>query len=368
MKLDPFSSAFELAAPVASVILDTSRDTEGAAAALQVRWKDIDRELDDLGCPQQVRDALAGALEAAVEAALPLGGRHGHALFGGSDGQSRWFLLPKPPATSEARWSAVPHVEPLVAQWADETPYVVVRTDRTGADIGAGGPGLAEQEHIVEHAHDPHIQKVHVGGWAHLQYQRHSENIWEDTAVDVAEEVARVASSIGARVIVTAGDVHARRLLRDHLPAKQRELVADVDEGGRAAGADSAALEETVTRLRAHVAASDAREAVDRARAAGNETVAGLGGVTDALRSARADALLVWPGAAAGRSLWVGESPEQLGRTPDEVAAFGGEGRQTSALDALLRTAAWAGTEVTFVYDGAAADDGLEVVLRGTSA
>lgn len=367
MKLDPFSSAFDLTAPVASVVLDTSRDTEDAALALEVRWKDIDRELDRLGCPTQVRDALAAALGDAVDAARPLGGRHGHVLFAGSDGQARWFLLPKPPATSDVRWGAVPHVGPLAAQWADETPYVVVRTDRTGADIGAGGPGLAEQEHIVEHAQDPHIQKVHVGGWAHLQYQRHSENIWEDTAADVADEVARVASSIGARVIVTAGDVHARRLLRDHLPAKQQEFVADVDAGGRAAGAESDALEETVTRLRAQVAANDARAAVDRARAAGNETVAGLADVTDALRSARADALLVWPEAVGDRSLWVGDAPEQVGRTPDEVAAYGGEGRQASALDALLRAAAWAGTDVTFVPDGAAADDGLEVVLRGAS-
>jgi len=69
--------------------------------------------------------------------------------------------------------------------------------------------------------------------------------------------VAGIASAVRARIIIAAGDVRALGHLRDSLPKPAQDLLREVGEGGRAAGASEASLADHVRRLVAEIAVRD---------------------------------------------------------------------------------------------------------------
>ncbi|WP_261163769.1 Vms1/Ankzf1 family peptidyl-tRNA hydrolase [Microbacterium sp. Marseille-Q6965] len=190
---------------------------------------------------------------------------------------------------------AVPCVLPLVRHRATDLCYVVVETGREGAQVRverAGRERIEASEDIQGRTDS--LPKVQAGGWSHLRYQQHSEEIWSQTQGEVAEAVERLVREHAPRFVAIAGDVRARQLLRDHLGTATRARVVDVDAHTRAAGSDDAALGSAVAEALDEAVRADLAAVVDRASAGGGASGArGTAEVIAALQQARVDTLLL---------------------------------------------------------------------------
>jgi hypothetical protein len=156
------------------------------------------------------------------------------ALFA-SDGQVRLVQpLPGGGFTDRVRFSAIPDVVPVLAWLQRHPPYLVVVTDRTGAEVTTvpgGGAGGSTRTVVGP---DDEIERNAPGGWSQPRYQRRAEDSWQHNAATVAEVVTRELRDLPTTLLLVAGDVRAVQLLRDHLPPLvRRRLTPRHLPGGR---------------------------------------------------------------------------------------------------------------------------------------
>jgi hypothetical protein len=322
--------------PFATTYLDISRDTEDAAKAIELRWRDGRREL-----------AAHGADEATLAAMDPVVGERGdpgpagQVLVGAGGRLVLDVHLPQPPDREWATEAPLPAIGPLLAETPAELPYVMVVADRVGADITVVGPG-GERDSTVTGETWP-IQKVHAGGWSERRYQASVEATWEHNAATVAAAVNKAVGEVGAALLVLAGDVRARGLVREHLSGGSQLVLAEVEEGSRAAGADPEPLLTAVARLVAEREAALVAEAVGLYRQRAGEHRGAAGGpaeVVDALRQHRVDTLLFDPDRLAELPLWAGPAPDELATDESTLRDLGIEPRWSDRADSVLARAA----------------------------
>jgi hypothetical protein len=206
------------------------------------------------------------------------------------------------------------HVDPGVVAYGDlpdlttwielqdsAVPILLVVADREGADLEVYR-ALAEQpvERQEIHGQTVHIHKVPVGGWAHLRYQHHTEEVWRRNARQVSEEIEHHVSH-GLGVVVLAGDVRARAEISDALGGRAADSLIEIEAGGRAEGASREALDEAVREAVAGVV-TERRLGVLREfeqRRGRNEAVAvGTDAVMDAFVRGQVETLLLDPAKA----------------------------------------------------------------------
>jgi hypothetical protein len=256
--------------PWASVYLDIEPDREDSISLRDLQWRALAGELEQAGADAATRNVLDTAVFAHNGV-----GRHGLALFATGGEVVLQEPLPAPPAQPDAVWSPLPALLPLVVLLGEQARWLRVVVDRCGGDVMLHSGGVPA---AVNGSADYPIRKVQAGGWAQPRYQRAAETNWDRNARQVAEAVAQTADRTGADVLVIAGDVRARQLLVEHLPARVAGQVVQTEAGSRAPGAAPEPLDEaTAEAVRAHAA---------------NQRAA----VLDAFRVGRAHAL-----AAAGR-------------------------------------------------------------------
>jgi 8-oxo-dGTP pyrophosphatase MutT (NUDIX family) len=234
--------------PVASVYLQTPGDEVPAAQHAAARWRALRADLLEQGAPEPVLLAIDPLV-----ADAHLDGR-GLAVVAGDDGLRHVEHLPEEPPDNHAWWEPLPALLPLIERRQSEPPYVLVLTDRRGADIDASGHG----EETVEPADDAPIRKVAAGGWSQRRYQQRAENTWETHAREIAEHVRDVADDVRAEIILVGGDVRAVQLLVAHLPDRLHPLLAEIP-GGRAADGSE---DETAAAIRRWVRTAAARRVV----------------------------------------------------------------------------------------------------------
>ncbi|MGN7202346.1 baeRF2 domain-containing protein [Arthrobacter sp. SAFR-044] len=247
----------------------------------------------------------------------------------------------------------VPDLLPLVKHRPEDLAYVVAEVSREHGEIrlyraGSGVPaGVQEVEGESEHVH-----KFHGGGWSELRFQHHTEDVWRRNADEVAGEIDRVASSSGARLIVLAGDVRARGLVKDNLSEASRTLVSEVDSHTHTAGADSANLEDQVNRHVAELWAEEQKAVMDRLAVqegqANPEAAHGIGAVVHALQQAQVELLILDDAVLSGRTLLALDAEPWIATAKDEALAAGILG-EVPAPAALLRAAALTDARVLLV-------------------
>lgn len=251
----------------------------------------------------------------------------------------------------------LPCVLPLLRHRAADLRYLVVETGREGAQVRVERAGRAriEASEDVEGRTDS-LPKVQAGGWSHLRYQQHSEEIWAQTQGEVAEAVERLAREHAPRFVVIAGDVRARQLLRDQLGPALAGRVVEVDAHTRAAGADGAARDTAIAEAIDRAMRADLDAVVDRASAGGGASGArGTAGVIAALQQARVDTLLL-----DARMLDATETLDALDGPPwvADGEAVGAERIAPVPLaEALARAALLSGARVLVVEENGLPDD-----------
>lgn len=323
--------------PFASVYLDGTHDTAGAAKEIDLRWRAIRAKLAE----QQAADPTLSALDDAIRERSPAVGRAGRFLVAAGDRVLIDEYLPDPPAEPVARVSPLPYLVPLAAGEPRCVPHVVVLVDKIGADLRAlGGDGTVLAAYTVEGRDHP-VHKVGGAGWSHRNVQQHAEATVTHNIDQVAGETAALVERTGARLLVLAGEIEARSLLRRALPASCAKIAVEVETGRRAAGADLDRFERDVRELVAEQWRKERGELLDRFRAElgrGGLAVQGLRPTTEALREANVELLVISDLGEA--TVWTGEQPRLVAVTRDELAAMGAAESTPGRADEALPAAA----------------------------
>jgi hypothetical protein len=267
--------------------------------------------------------------------------------------------------SDEATWGPLPRLLPILEWRQSEPPYLVVLTDRTGADVfgfARGVPDAIRDE--VEGDHDE-IRRVKPGGWSQRRYQERAEDSWRENAEQVADRVARLAQDLNAQIVIVAGDVRAVELLRKALPDRIAELVHVVEGERPWEGKGDPMPEETRDIVERHVRGTTDRllERFAEERGQHDKAVEGVDGTARALARAQVAVLLIAP-SEIDRELSFGPEPALLGSV-EELTDLGVDAHEPGpARDVLIRAALGTGAGVRILDGADAVRGGVGALLR----
>jgi len=365
MDLEMFHGLTEVTGPFASVTIDVTKRDPANADDIAGRWRDIERRLSGASAPADVVEAVH---EAAV-APTGHGGARGRLVVANGDGLLQTLDLPGR-VTEDAEWAAIPSLLPATRALARVVPHVVVRLDRTGADIEVASrlDNDSRDRTSVQGDHDE-LHRVSTGGMGQRRIMARVEDSWEHNAATVAEELDRIVRQHRPSVVLLMGDEHAVSFLEEHASSEVRGVLVRTRTGGRAAGtsaeAERAAIESTLAAVRAEREAdlvARFEEQTGRAESAAE----GLEPIIDVLQRAQVDELLLVDGRLRNRRLWVGAGRLQLGASREDAKLTGADEPQEVPADAaLVWAAACSGAGVTLLDAGQVNPaDGVGAVLR----
>ncbi|MFF3290972.1 Vms1/Ankzf1 family peptidyl-tRNA hydrolase [Streptomyces sp. NPDC003023] len=363
MQLSFLTPLYERPGPWASVHLDTGWENESTTARRELQARDVCDSLARRGADDATGRAVYDAL---MSRPGPVHGA-GRAVFA-TAGQVVLDppLATRPPAPVDVRWSALPHVAPLLDLAAREPMCVVAYIDRLGADLEVRTP-LGSRAAGEARGRDWPIHRTGRDDWSERHFQQSVENTWDHNAAEVASAVTACAEDVGADLIVLVGDPRERRAVHDKLPSKLRPLAVESEHGGRAEGSATRLLDEDIEHARREHTLRTADEQLDRFRSAHDATAEGVPALLEAAREHRIAELFVRPdGADTHREVWVGGDPDQVAVRRSE-SQYLGDTRPSSARadDALLRSATVTGAEVQSVpAEGDIPVGGLGALLR----
>jgi hypothetical protein len=346
--------------PWASVYLDVTRAEENADHQIELRWRVARQTLEEQGADPATLDALSSAIADSGQ----LSGRAGLALFANGGEVVLAEPLPAPPPEEIADFGPLPHVMPLIAQRGEEVPYVVAEVHRDRADVTGLGVGGVERKRNVQESETFPIRKVQAGGWSHRRYQQAAEETWKRNAGDVAAAVAELASTVGAEVIVLAGEEHATSYTSSQLPERWRDRVVFVEGNKGEEG-----LDEATTIAVAEIADRHARAAIDRYQAQrgdGYES-SGLADVVTRLQRGQVETVLLVNDASSTDTLWIGpDDPTLVSVDQFELRDSGvNDPRKVRADAALVRAIAATDADLVLVEpDEVPLTHGIGAVLR----
>jgi ribosomal protein L7Ae-like RNA K-turn-binding protein len=332
-----------------------------------VRWRDPRKQLEEDGADAESLDAMEARIEA--DAATP--GPHGLVLVAAGGALVYSDQLHVRPSRSSGRVAALPHLLPYLAQRATDVPHVVVVADRTGADLLAVSGAGAAQERSVEGGQQHPIHRTGRDEWSERHFQNRVENTWESNAKDVAAEVTRLVREGSARLVVVAGDVRARNLIADDLSSALGAgvTVRSIDEGGRAAGSSTDALERAVHDQVLREAWRQRREVLEHLQqnlGRHEYAVAGAAEVAAALQMAQVDTVVLSDDPSSTLRAWIGPQPTDFGLDDADTTALGLDPVEHDRYDAgLVRAVVGTGAKL-LVTPGAHeyVADGIGALLR----
>ena len=349
--------------PFVTIYLATPSDTEDAAAQLEVRWKNVTRELADAGVDSATIEALT--------AARGTHDRGGARVLVAAHGTVQLAIsLPQPPPREEIVTAALPRLVPVLDAMTLQVPHVVVLADRTGADVLAytSGPDPVETESVTTERFPS--RKVHAGGWASLRFDHDVEETWEQSARDVATLVERVTRDIDARVIIASGDERALQLLGQHLPTHLVDRFVTVGGGGRARDGSEGVVADEVLRVLGDTVAADTVELLENfseQRGRQDRAADGVAATVEALRKGQVDTLILTDARDASAAAFFGPDPTHLALSARELLDLGVEQPWQAPLEEIVvRAALGTGANVRFVGGGTeqAPTDGVGALLR----
>ncbi len=311
-----------------------------------LRWRRIVDELVRAGAPEPAVTTLATVIGATKEAPDTL------AVFVDPDGAVvHEQRLASTRVPDRAGLAAPPPILPLLAWRQDRPPYVLVVTDRTGADFTAsrGGDEPARTWRVA--GPDDEIERNAPGGWSQPRYQRRAEDSWRHNAERVAEETTAALAEHGAQVLVLSGDVRALQLLSERLPDEPRVLVRHITGGRSPDGSQSGrgVQVEEVLRDAAQAQTVSLLEYFQTHLDPGEHAVEGSAATIDALAAGRVAALLVVPAEGDPRTAWFGTGATDVFRDDASARESGELVRAGNLVDVAVRAALLSGAHVRVV-------------------
>jgi peptide subunit release factor 1 (eRF1) len=206
-----------------------------------------------------------------------------------------------------------------------------------------------------------------AGGWSQRRYQQRQVNTWEENAHEVADEVARLAKRIDARLIAVGGDVYAVGFFKDALAKEVQTIVREIDGASRHPDGGTDHVAEDVKRLVDTVVAAETRailERFDEERGQHDRAADGPARVIEALQQANVATLLVHDDPDDLRTAWFGPHPLHVGLDEATVRAMGvDQPWEARAVDVCVRAALGSSADIR-VVPKAVLDRNLGAILR----
>ncbi|MDQ4070727.1 MAG: hypothetical protein M3203_14845 [Actinomycetota bacterium] len=351
--------------PFLTVQLTTEGGIDNAAQRSEQRWKPVRDEAGAQGAPEDVLTEVDPLIADAhllgdglAVVATPVGVlhvEHGSRL---------------PNDRDLVRWASLPSLVQIIA-WRQQTPgYVTVLADRQGADLTGyrrEGPEIQREAG----GDDFPIRKPNAGGWSQRRYQERAEHTWERNAADAADQVAKLARRVDARLVVAAGDERAVTLLREALPGELAERVQIVS-GGRSEDGSEQSFEEQArvgVELAVNADTDALLEKFREERGQGDRAAEGVEDTLRALAKAAVDVLILQPDDPDdARTAWFGPDPTQVSLRADDLRGLGVEQPMEGRLvDVAVRAALGTGAGIGIVEPGTGLDGGMAAILRWSS-
>lgn len=377
------TTVYDGAAPYATVYLPLEAGEPDAATRLDTTWSDVARDLRAAGIAAPVADAMGEAR-----------GQHGSGgtrlLVADASGLRYAQTYRAGRDDTVVRTGDLPHLLPLLAFAQGRLPYVLVLTDRAGADIvafadgpSAGGSQSAGSGTVGTDAYPLH--KTNPGGMGTYRFEHGVEQDWKTNAKAVAEQVALAAEQVSARIVFVGGDVHAVGLLEEALPAAVAAEVRQVRGSRHPDGSTDETQREVADAVAATVLTEldglleqleTYRGRAEKTDAAGQVPILGADGVAatvQALQRAQIETLLLSDalGGEDGAPLVFGAEGTALALTPHDLSEAGSDPRGSAPLaDVLVRAALLTGARVRVVpatHPGCP-PDGVGALLRFPAA
>jgi hypothetical protein len=339
LELDPGLRAFQPGPAASGLVVTATVEVPESASERQyawdVAWADAVREAGQLGADERTAQALAtGAGKAVAAGARVVVAAHGEVLL------ARW--LPPGAAVGLVRAGPLPHLGEVAAAAARRPAHVVLLADRDSAAIvahAAGDQRPARQFPVGVRPgapRDPHPGRppAQHHGERHVTGPE-PESGGERNAEFTAARVSEAAASVGAHILLGAGDQHVLDAVSGHLPGSLGPVVTiasgpvpgDGDVGLRAEIA--AALDQITTEAIAAVADLIASSAASPEPGA----VRGVGPVAEQLAEQQVAVLLV----AADISRDAAASSYRIGSRPTEfLVGDSGTGTEVPLEDGLV--------------------------------
>jgi len=249
------------------------------------------------------------------------------------------------------------HLLPLLSWLQGRPPYVVVVTDRTGADLTRYARGAVEGRTTVVEGPDDEIERNAPGGWSQPRYQRRAEDSWQHNAARVAQAAVDALGQVGARLLIVAGDVRAVQLFCDHLPSgAKRDVTVRQVNGGRSPDGSEPSRRAAIERIVAGYAEEQTAALLERFAEAlppSGYAVEGAQATLRALADSRVATLIVAPRPNDDRVAWFGAEPTELGASTPP-GAQNGDLRIGPLADVAVRAALLTDADVRIVDGGAA--------------
>ena len=364
MDTTPLAELFAHEGPFVTVYLDSTSAEPQAAQALDLRWRNVRRDLTEQGADEATLDA--------VEAAVAGDHTGGDTLAIVAAGGKVLFKrhLPEPPKADIGWWAPLPRVAPVLEWSQSAIPHVIVLADRTGADIWVvDDDEVVTQVEVEGSADRDHLTRVHAGGWSYRRYEQRAMNGWDTNAGEVAEEVAKLADRTRARLVAVAGDVQALHYLQENLPGEVNDIVEIIDHGARTPDGSVDQIADDVVKQVATVASRDTVEVLGKYKeemGQGDRAAAGPARTLEALSRAQVETLLVHDDPGDERTAWFGPEAVHVGPDRATVEAMGTDDvREGRLVDVVVRAALGTGAEIR-VVPSTTAQDGVGAILRYT--
>lgn len=355
MKLGFLRPLYENYGDYASVYLDVSRAAEDAAHAIELRWRSARDQLAGDGADQATLDAVA------AEVTDPANAAPGIAVFARHGTVAMRARLRAAPRREIARFGALPHVMPLLAQRPPRVPHLRVTASRAGGEVLAVSATGRVSDGWRPHGGWP----LHKSSEGQTSNQHGPEAEWDAIAREMAGHVASAAAEVHAEHIVLAGDPRARSALLSHLKPALSDLAVTV---AAELPADSAAMAEAAEDI---TTSYSERTVVSRletwhSRMADGAAVAGLGGTIDALVDGRAAEVLLADDPSSAAVAWTGPGGADLALSRDTLTERGVAAPVRDRADAAIaRAIACTDAELFFLpADTEPPADGIGATLR----
>lgn len=300
MRTERLAPLYQDTGPFATAYVDISRDVDNPASSADLNVRAATDALSELGAPKGVVESVAERLSEPSGLPAPTS----RCIIASANGGILLEDLTRTDRTAPmGNWSALPDLLPWIADLDATVPFVLVLVDHEGGDVSLHRSGVHRAAETTQAGGETAYEhKVSGGGWAHLRWQRSSENVWERNAQEVAAQVRGQVGEEGIGLVLIAGEADSRTMVREELGDLPRVTFMEFDAGGRQADGGDAALAEAVERALDEVLGTHAVERNEElAERLGRDdaVVTGLGDVLDAFVTGQVDRLLVDPDAVS---------------------------------------------------------------------
>jgi peptide chain release factor subunit 1 len=348
--------------PFASVYFDDSHDTQDAAAQLELKWRSLREQLEELGASESV----TADIERAVLDSRPPVGRSGRGVVAGADGVVLNEHLVRPTAAPIVRVSELPYVVPLVEHGFYDLNYLLVAVDHTGADVTVHVDGRVRTETVDGGGHPVHkASGAETAGYGDPQLR--TEEAARKNLRAVAERVEKLVADAGAEAVFVVGEVRSRSDFLATLPHQVRALATELQVGARHSGHDDDEVQQAVAAelLKRRLAVID--DAAQRFTAeVGRQSglaAEGLGPVCSGLRQGAVETLII--GEIGEETVVADDELTTIAPNADVLSEQGAAAARTLRADeALPMFAISVGASLVRTDERIAPADGVGAVLR----